>query len=73
MKDNSYRKEYNIDRFARRYYCDHARLNQLRADKKQAARKVRRIQDDIDINWGIDCTLVEENEVHQNEKNTVSF
>ena len=68
MKDNSYRKEYNIDRFARRYYCNHARLNQLRADKKQAARKVRRIQNDIDINWGTDCTLVEENEVHQNEK-----
>lgn len=73
MKDNSYRKEYSIDRFARRYYYNHARINQLREDKKQATRKVRRIQDDIDINWGTDCTPVEENEVYQNEKDTVPF
>lgn len=43
MKGNSYRKLFGIDRFARRYYCDHARLNQLRSDKKQAKRKARRI------------------------------
>ena len=43
MKSNSYRKLYSIDRFARRWYCDHARLNQLRADKKQA-KKASRLQ-----------------------------
>lgn len=60
MKDNSYRKEYNIDRFARRYYCDHARLNQLREDKKQATRKVRRIQETRNDNWGTNCTSIED-------------
>lgn len=41
-KGNFYRKLYKMDKFARRYYCDHARLNQLRADKKAAKRVVRR-------------------------------
>ena len=31
------------DRFARKYYCEHARLNSVRFDKKQAKRKMRRI------------------------------
>ena len=38
MKGNSYRK----DKFARAFYCQHARLNQLRSDKKQSRRKTRR-------------------------------
>ena len=42
MKNNDYRKEFGIDEFARKYYCEHARLNQLRSDKKQAKRKSRR-------------------------------
>ena len=42
MKGNTYRKLYSIDEFARRFYCDHARLNQLRTDKKAAKRKARR-------------------------------
>jgi len=42
MKNNDYRKEFSIDEFARKYYCEHARLNQLRSDKKQAKRKSRR-------------------------------
>ena len=42
MKNNDYRKEFGIDKFARKYYCKHARLNQLRSDKKQAKRKSRR-------------------------------
>lgn len=41
-KGNDYRKLFRIDRFARRWYCDHARLNQLRSDKREAKRKVRR-------------------------------
>lgn len=42
MKSNWYRRLFQMDKFARRYYCDHARLNQLRSDKRQAKRKVRR-------------------------------
>lgn len=42
MKNNQYKKQTEIDRFARKYYCQHARLNQLRSDKRQAKRKNRR-------------------------------
>ena len=42
MKGNSYRKDYSEDKFARAFYCQHARLNQLRSDKKQSRRKTRR-------------------------------
>ena len=42
MKGNSYRKDYNENKFARAFYCQHAWLNQLRSDKKQSRRKTRR-------------------------------
>lgn len=42
MANNRHKKEYREDKFARRYYCDHARLNQLREDKKRAERTTRR-------------------------------
>lgn len=42
MKGNSHKKIYRIDRFARRYYCKHARLGQLRMDKRNARKKARR-------------------------------
>ncbi|MCI8601314.1 MAG: hypothetical protein HFE45_06925 [Oscillospiraceae bacterium] len=42
MKSNAYRKLFRIDRFARKYYCPHARLNQLRSDKRRAKRIARR-------------------------------
>ncbi len=32
-----------LDRFARKYYCEHARLNSVRFDKREAKRKMRRI------------------------------
>ena len=41
-KGNDYRKIFSIDRFARHWYCQHARLNQLRSDKREAKRKLRR-------------------------------
>lgn len=41
-KGNEFHKLFPIDEFARRFYCEHARLNQLRSDKKQSKRKVRR-------------------------------
>ena len=42
MKGNSHKKDYQEDKFARHCYCQHARLNQLRADKKASKRKTRR-------------------------------
>ena len=42
MANNRHKKDYNEDRFARHYYCPHARLNQLREDKKRAERATRR-------------------------------
>lgn len=40
-KNNEYRKIFRMDKFARRWYCHHARLNQLRSDKKLAKKSVR--------------------------------
>lgn len=36
-----------LDRFARKYYCEHARLNSVRSDKREAKRKMRRIDKKI--------------------------
>lgn len=41
-KGNDHKRLFPIDRFARKFYCKHARLNQLRADK-QGARKAARL------------------------------
>ena len=41
-KSNEHKKDFREDKFARVYYCQHARLNQLREDKKQSRRKTRR-------------------------------
>ena len=41
-KSNEHKKDYQEDKFARKYYCPHARLNQLRQDKKASKRKTRR-------------------------------
>lgn len=35
------------DKFARHSYCQHARLNSVRNDKKQATRKMRKINKKI--------------------------
>lgn len=40
---NEKKKATHEDKFARRYYCQHARLNQLRQDKKANNRKMRKI------------------------------
>ena len=34
MKNNLYKRDYPEDKFARKFYCTHARLGQLRNDKK---------------------------------------
>ena len=41
-KSNEHKKDYREDKFSRAYYCQHARLNQVRADKKASKRKTRR-------------------------------
>ena len=41
-KSNRHKKDYREDKFARKFYCQHARLNQVRSDKKQSKRKTRR-------------------------------
>lgn len=53
-KGNDYRKVFYIDRFARFLYCQHARLNQLRSDKREAKRKLRRLTKD-EIRKGRSC------------------
>lgn len=35
MKGNIHKKIFSEDKFGRKYYCRHARLNQTRSDKKQ--------------------------------------
>jgi len=47
MKGNLHKKVYDIDEFARYYYCDHARLNALRTDKRNSKRKVRRYNKEL--------------------------
>jgi hypothetical protein len=41
-KNNEHKKDYSEDKFARAFYCQHARLNQVRQDKKASKRKTRR-------------------------------
>lgn len=41
MKGNFHKKITKEDKFARKYYCKHARLNQLRADKQRQKRVMR--------------------------------
>ena len=59
MANNSHKKEYKEDKFARRFYCDHARLNQLREDKKRSRRKHRKNNKKIIKNFekGIDKSV----------------
>ena len=63
MKNNDYRKEFGIDEFARKYYCEHARLNQLRSDKKQAKRKSRRNGKNDIINYR--RIIMDSNEIYE--------
>lgn len=41
-KNNEHKKDFCEDKFGRKFYCQHARLNQVRSDKKQSKRKTRR-------------------------------
>ena len=42
MANNRHKKDYNEDKFARKFYCPHARLTQLREDKRRSERATRR-------------------------------
>lgn len=39
---NEYKKTTFEDKFAREYYCSHARLNSVRRDKKEQHKSFRR-------------------------------
>ena len=56
MANNNHKKEYKENKFARHFYCQHARLNQLREDKRRARRKTRKNSKKIIKNFekGID-------------------
>lgn len=43
MKSNIHKKYTYEDKFARRFYCDGARLRQIRFEKKIQKRKWRRL------------------------------
>lgn len=53
IKNNDHKKLFRIDRFARDWYCDHARLNQLREDKKRAKKAARKARKKVDEGWNI--------------------
>lgn len=40
-KGNSHKKYYREDKFGRRWYCQHARLNLARSEKKIGRKKFR--------------------------------
>ena len=42
MNRNAYKTHTFEDKFARKYYCKHARLNSVRKDKKEQHKKFRR-------------------------------
>lgn len=43
MKSNIHKKITFEDKFARKYFCKHARLNSIRQDKKEQHKKFRRL------------------------------
>ena len=43
MKGNIHKKATLEDKFARKYYCEHARLNSIRRDKKEQHKKFRKL------------------------------
>lgn len=40
---NLFKKETWEDKFARKFYCQHARLNSVRGDKKRNTKKFRKL------------------------------
>ena len=49
MKGNIHKKITKEDKFSRKFYCNHARENQLRLDKKRQRKKFRRSSLDEDL------------------------
>lgn len=41
-KNNIHKKETFEDKFARKFYCENARINQLRLDKKRQSKQNRK-------------------------------
>lgn len=47
MKSNIHKKLTKEDKFARKYYCQHARLNSIRIDKKSQSKRNRKINKNL--------------------------
>ncbi len=43
MKGNQYRKLHPMDKFAKKFYCQNAKRNQIRDDKHYLRKIVRRV------------------------------
>lgn len=43
MKGNQYRRLHPMDKFAKKYFCKKAKLNQIRDDKRYLRKLVRRM------------------------------
>lgn len=41
MKGNQYRKLHPMDKFAKKYFCQRAKRNQIREDKRRLRKAVR--------------------------------
>lgn len=50
-KNNNYKKLYSEDKFAREFYCQHTRENQLWQDKKAGKKKVRNNNKKLIADW----------------------
>lgn len=46
-KNNNHKKLYREDKFARKYYCKHARLGSVKLDKKYGRRAWRENEKEI--------------------------
>ena len=46
-KNNNHKKMYQEDKFARKYFCKHARLGSVRTDKKCGRRAWRNSEKEI--------------------------
>lgn len=51
MKGNLHKKQTYEDKFARRFYCKHARLGTLRRDKKLQRKKLRTLMKKEEEEW----------------------
>lgn len=54
QKSNNHKKIYREDKFARHFFCQHARLNYLRNDKQIGKKKTRLANKRLERNYSED-------------------